>query len=136
VFYEVTPSYVVFEERPLGGHPVSRRIQAGFDVDVFGIVKSVPPERSPEYELVYRALSELADAIRPSTSDGCSIEVISLASTVIVDPRVHFQQEATLRIRIGHSRGLDQPAGAAEERTLQELQEQLGNLGIRRRGGL
>jgi hypothetical protein len=103
--------------------------------DVFGIVKGAPPDRSPEYELVYQALSGLADAIRSSTSDGCSIEVISLASTVIVDPRLRFQQEATLRIRITHSRGLDQPAGATEERTLHELQERLKNLGLKSRGG-
>jgi hypothetical protein len=77
----------------------------------------------------------LAGAIRPNTSDGCSIEVISLASTVILDPKLHFEQEATLRIRIAHSRGLDQPAGPAEERTLQELQEQLRTLGVKAGGG-
>lgn len=58
-FYEVTPSYVLFEERPPGRSPISRRIQA-----------------------------------------------------------------ASMSI------------SSAEERTLRELQEQLGNLGIRRRGGL
>ena len=134
-FYEVAPYYVLFEERPPGGHPSSRRIQAGFDVDVFGIVKGPAPEPSPEYELVFQALSQLAEAIRSHTSDGCSIEVISLASTVILDPKLHFEQEATLRIRIAHSRGLDQPAGPAEERTLQKLQEQLRNLGVRAGGG-
>ena len=134
VFYEVTPYYVLFEERPPGGHS-NRRIQAGFDVDVFGIVKGPAPQPSPEYELVYQALSRLAEAIRPPTSDGCSIEVISLSSTIIFDPKLHFEQEATLRIRIAHSRGLDQPAGPAEERTLQKLQEQLRTLGVKAGGG-
>ena len=133
-FYEVAPYYVLFEERPQG-HPNSRRIQAGFDVDVFGIVKGPAPQPSPEYELVYQALSRLAEEIRPPTSDGCSIEVISLASTIILDPRLHFQPEATLRIRIAHSRGLDRPAGPAEERTLQKLQEQLRGLGVKAGGG-
>jgi hypothetical protein len=133
-FYEVAPYYVLFEERPQG-HPSSRRIQAGFDVDVFGIVKGPAPQPSPEYELVYQALSRLAEEIQPPTSDGCSIEVISLASTIILDPRLHFQAEATLRIRIAHSRGLDQPAGPAEERTLQKLQEQLRTLGVKAGGG-
>jgi len=128
-FYEVAPYYVLFEERS-GGHS-NRRIQGGFDVDLFGIVKGPAPQPSLEYELVYQALSRLAEAIRPYTSDGCSIEVISLASTVILDPRLHFQPEATLRIRIAHSRGLDQPAGPAEERTLQKLQEQLRSLGVK-----
>jgi hypothetical protein len=134
-FYEVTPYYVLFEERPIGGHPSSRRIQAGFDVDLFGIVKGPAPEPSPDYELVYHALSQLAEAIRSQTSNGCSIEVISLASTVIIDPRLHFQPEATLRIRIAHSRGLDESAGPAEERTLQKLQEELRTLGVKARGG-
>jgi len=135
-FYEVTPYYVLFEDRPArGGHPSSRRIQAGFDIDIFGIVKGPAPVPSPEYELVYQAISRLAGAIRPHTSDGCSIEVISLASTVVLDPKLHFQQEATLRIRIAHSRGLDQPAGPAAERTLQELQEQLRTLGVKAGGG-
>ena len=134
-FYEVTPYYVLFEERPPGGHPSSRRIQAGFDVDVFGIVKGPAPVPSPEYELVYQALSRLADAIRPHTGDGCSIEVISLASTVVLDPKLHLQQEATLRITIAHSRGFGQPAGPAEERTLQKLQEELRALGVKAGGG-
>jgi len=56
-------------------------------------------------------------------------------STVILDPKLHLQQEATLRIRIAHSRGLDQPAGPAEERTLQKLQEQLRILGVKAGGG-
>jgi hypothetical protein len=131
VFYEVAPYYVLFEERPPGGHPSSRRIHAGFDIDVFGIVKGPAPEPSPEYELVYQAVSRLAEVTRPHTSDGCSVEVISLASMIILDPKLHFQQEATLLIRIAHSRGLDQPAGPAEERTLQKLQEQLGTLGVK-----
>ena len=134
-FYEVAPYYVLSEERPPGGHPTTWRIQAGFDVDVFGIVKGPAPEPSPEYGLVYQALSRLAEAIRPHTTDGCSIEVIPLASTIILDPKLHFQQEATLRIRIAHSRGLDQPAGAAEERILRELQEQLRTLGIKAGSG-
>ena len=129
-FYEVTPYYVLFEERSQG-HPSNRRVQAGFDVDVFGIVKGPAPQPSPEYELVYQALSRLAEEIRPPASDGCSIEVIPLASRVILDPKLHFQPEATLRIRIAHSRGLDQPAGPAEERTLQKLQEQLRSLGVK-----
>ena len=115
--------------------PDSQGHWAGFDVDVFGIVKGPAPQPSPEYELVYQALSRLAEAIRPPTSDGCSIEVISLSSTIIFDPKLHFEQEATLRIRIAHSRGLDQPAGPAEEHTLQELQEQLRILGVKARGG-
>lgn len=135
VFYEVAPYYVLFEEQPAGGHPTSRGIQAGFDVDVFGIVQGPAPEASPKYELVYQALSRSVEAIRSDTSDGCTIEVIPQESTVIFDFRSYFQEEATLRIRIAHSRGLDQPAGPAEERALQKLQEELKSLGVKARRG-
>ena len=134
-FYEVAPYDVLFEDRPPEGHASSRGIQIGFDVDVFVIVRGPAPQPSSEYELVYQALSRLAAAILSHSSDGCSIEVISLASTVVLDPRLHFQPEATLRIRIAHSRGLDQAAGPAEERTLQEFLEQLRSLGVKAGGG-
>ena len=31
-FYEVLPSYVVLEERPVGRPATTRRVQAGFDI--------------------------------------------------------------------------------------------------------
>jgi hypothetical protein len=37
VSYEVSPHYVVLKDRPAGAAPTSRRIQAGFDSDVYGI---------------------------------------------------------------------------------------------------
>ena len=36
-FYEVSPDYVELEERPVGLPAKTRRVQAGFNVDVYGI---------------------------------------------------------------------------------------------------
>jgi hypothetical protein len=130
-FYGVSPYYVVREERPNGAPAATRRIQAGFDIDVYGIKASLEPEPSPDYVLAYAALQKMVETVLLHTSDHCSIEVIPFPSTVILDTRRHLQPEDMLRIRITHTRGLDQPAGASEERALKEIQEQLNVLGVK-----
>jgi hypothetical protein len=129
VFYEVQPYYTVLEERTQGSRPVMRRIQAGFDIDVFGIKTSSEQKPGADYLVVYSALQKLVEAISPH-SESCSVEVIPFGSTVIIDTKRGFQQEGMLRIRIKH-RGVDQPAGVLEERVLKELKERLHNLGLR-----
>ena len=130
-FYGVSPYYVVREERPNGALATTRRIQAGFDIDVYGIKASLEPEPSPDYVLAYRALQRMVETVLLHTSDHSSIEVIPFPSTVILDTRRHLQPEDMLRIRITHTRGLDQPAGVSEESALKEIQEQLQALGVK-----
>ena len=130
-FYEVRPYYVALEERPNGAPAATRRIQAGSEIDVYGIKASLEPEPSPDYVLAYTALQKMAETVLLHTSDHCSIEVIPLFSTVILDTRRHLQPEDMLRIRITHTRGLDQPAGASEESALKEIEEQLQALGVK-----
>jgi len=130
-FYEVVPYYVVLEEHPHGAKAARRRIQAGSDINVYGIKSSPEPEPSPDYALVYAALHKVARTILSHTNDHCSIEVIPFPSTVILDTRRHLQAQDMLRIRITHTRGLDQPAGASEEHALKEIEEQLQVLGVK-----
>jgi hypothetical protein len=130
-FYEVIPYYILLEERPHGAKATPRRIQAGYDIDVYGIKSSLEPEAASDYALIYAALQGVVETIVPHTSDACLIEVIPFGSTVILDTGRHLQPEGMLRIRITHGRGLDQPAGAPEERALKEIQEQLHVLGVK-----
>jgi hypothetical protein len=129
-FYEVLPYYVVLEDRPPGAAATTHRIQAGFDVDVYGVEAVQEPGLSPDYELVCETIGNLVETVLPHTSDFCSIEVIPFGSTVFPDAARHFQQDAMLRIRITHERGLGRPAGAPEERALKEVLDQLRNLGV------
>jgi len=124
-FYEVMPYYVVVEDRLNGGKAARRRIQAGFDVDLYGMKSSLEPEPSIDYVLIYRALQKAVETVLSHTNDHCSIEVIPFPSTVILDTRRHLQPLDTLRIRISHTRGLDQPSGASEERALKETEQML-----------
>jgi hypothetical protein len=131
-FYEVEPYYVFLEE----GHGTpavkTRRIQAGFDVNVYGMRTSDDPGLpglSPGYALGYASILELAKTIQ-SRTNACSIEVIPFGSTAVLDTKSHLQPQAMLRIRITHQRGLEQPACKAEQHALEEVEKELRRLGV------
>ena len=132
-FYQVLPYYImvqimVQEERT---HATTKRIQAGFDIDVYGIKPSHEQHPGRDYVLGYVALEKLVETILPQTGESCSVEVIRFPSTVVFDPKRQFQEEGMLRIRITH-KGL-QPAGKPEERALKEIKERLHDLGLSQR---
>lgn len=127
-FYEVLPYYIVQEDRP---HRTTKRVQAGFDIDVYGIKPSHERHPGRDYVLGYVALEKLVETISPHTGESCSVEVIRFPSTVVLDAKRQFQEEGMLRIRITHQ-GL-QSAGEPEERILKEIKERLHDLGLRQR---
>ena len=136
-FYEVSPYYVV-RDGSRGGSlsSTARRIQAGFDVDIYGVnphntVEMPPPD---DYALGYADLQKVAEEISHRTSgDSCTLDVIPFASTVFFDVRHQGKLEAMIRIKISHSGDLDQPAGPPEQRVLEEVEQQLKSRGIVRR---
>ncbi|MFB3902042.1 MAG: hypothetical protein ACE15E_01190 [Acidobacteriota bacterium] len=127
-FYEVVPYYIVVEERPHGTTTGKHRILAGFDVDLYGMKTQYSHETEGHYFMVHVALKKMTEKVLLHSTDSCAIEVIPSGAAVFLDARSGLQ--ATLRIRITHGRGLDQPAGAPEERALKEVQEELRDLGI------
>ena len=134
-FYEVLPYYVVVEDANGRSSPTTRRVQAGFDVDIYGESpekKLVIPGPDPDYTLGYSELQKIAEELSRHTTDSCSLEVLEFPATVFFDVRRHAP-EALLRIRISHCRGLDEPAGLAEQRALEELEKDLKSLGVPRR---
>jgi|SRR5271166_46029 len=135
-FYEVSPYYVEVEERPVGLPAENRRVQAGFDIDVCG-VRTEDNELAmptPEvYALGYTELEKIAENVSRHATDSCSVEVIPSPSDLLVDVRDHAKVEGTVRIRISHYRGLDRPAGPAEQCALDEVEKELKSLGIAQR---
>src|SRR5271165_6356726 len=106
-FYEVSPDYVELEERPVGRPAKTRRVQAGFNVDVYGVrtednEPAMPPPH--EYALGCAELEKLAESISRHSTDSCSLEVIRFPSTAVIDSRNHGQVEAMIRIQISHGR--------------------------------
>jgi hypothetical protein len=132
VYYEVLPYYVVIEERHGSPSATTRRIQAGFDVDIYGGgIKNDPPWQSNNYQVGMEELKKVAEAVSHHSNESCSIEVIASCSDIVFDSGSDFQPQAMLRIRVSHYRGLDQAAGPAEEEALQQVERQLHDLGIR-----
>jgi hypothetical protein len=128
-FYEVQPYYTVLEERTQGPPATTRRVQAGFDIDVFGIKTSTEQKPGRDYLLAYGALQKMVAMILPHADKCCTVEVIPFDSTVVIDTKRQFQQEGMLRIRIRHNG--DGQAGDSEERLLKEIKERLSDLGIK-----
>ena len=130
-FYEVSPYYLVLKDNPGHASSTSRTIQAGFDLDLFGLnsdSESLLP--GPDYALASAEVRRLVETVASRTSNSCSVEVISFPERIVLGGSSHMEPEGMLRIRISHHRGLDQPYGKAEEQALRDLEEQLKKLGI------
>ena len=130
-FYEVQPYYTLVEEDTQGPPATTRRVQAGFDFDVFGIKTSAEQKPGQDYLLAYAALRKMVETILPHADKNCTVEVIPFGSTVVIDTKKQFQPEGMLRVRIAH-KGVGQ-AGESEERLLKEIKERLGELGLKHR---
>jgi len=131
-YYEVLPYYVVIEEGHGWPTANTHRVQAGFDIDIYGTrIDNELPLHSHKYALGYAELQKVAENTSHHPSTSCSIEVIPFLSTIFFDTRNHFQPQAMLRIRVSHWRGLDEPCGPAEEHALKEIEKQLQQLGLR-----
>lgn len=132
-FYEVSPYYLVFKENPGSPSAKTRTIQAGFDVDVFGVnTNKEPMLPGPDYALGCAEVEKLAHEIALRTTDSCSLQVIPFPDRIALGGPSHTEPEGMLRIRISHHRGLDQAYGPPEERALKDLESLLKQLGVSR----
>ncbi|PWT97651.1 MAG: hypothetical protein C5B51_30985 [Terriglobia bacterium] len=131
-YYEVLPYYVLIEEGHGSPAANTRRVQAGFDIDVYGRrVEDKLPSDSPNYAQAYAELQKLAEHAPRQPGSTCSIEVMTFGSTIFLDTRNHFQPLAMLRIRVSHCGDLSEPFGRAEEQALKEIERQLQQLGLK-----
>ncbi|HEU5233543.1 MAG TPA: hypothetical protein VFU50_11825 [Terriglobales bacterium] len=131
VFYEVVPYYVVQQEQRYGTARSTQKIQAGFDIDVYGTKESNEQRPARDYLLFCAALVGLINNLEPDDRS-CSIQLVPFPSRVVIDTKRQFQELGMLRIRIAH-RTLNEPAGPPEEHALKEIKERLDDLGISHR---
>lgn len=135
-FYEVLPYYASLDEGQGGFPAMSRSVQSGFDVDIYGVNTKnelAPPGPDSDYALGYAEVQKIAEQIAHQTSGHCSVEVIPFTSSAFLDARDHTKVEARIRIRISHLGDLGEPSGLSEQRALQEVEKQLKDRGIGRR---
>ena len=133
VRYEVRPYCVVLDERPTGAAPTEQRVQAGFDVNFYSALETsqMPLFRSEGVRSVVDYFESVAQEVQLKVGQRCTVEIIPYTDSVVFDTHQHFRPEAMLQIRISHDRGLDQPAGPAEEQAPKAIQERLHQLGVR-----
>ena len=135
VRYEVRPYYVVWEQRVPGGRAVDQKIQAGFDVDLYGTLGKVQLPlflESKEAHNVVDYFRMVAHEIQSKIEKhDTTVEVMPYENSLILDTQRHFQPEAMLRIRISHERGMNQPAGLPEEQALNGIREMLHGLKVK-----
>jgi hypothetical protein len=110
-----------------------QRIQAGFDVDLFGTLEKMdlPYLHRDEYGTVVHYFEEVAREVQSNVGQDCTVEVVSYWESLAFNTREHLQAEAMLTIRISHSRSLDQAEGPAEEQALKAVLERLHALGVK-----
>jgi hypothetical protein len=131
-FYEVLPYYGPAENGHLS-HPAGiQRVQAGFNVDIYG-VRTADDEPMPppaeEYGLGWAELQRIADTVSEYMADSCSLEVIPFPSVAIIDAR-NGKVESLIRLRISHRGGIHEPIGVPEQRALEEIEKTLRTLGV------
>jgi hypothetical protein len=132
-FYEVRPYYMVLDEHPAGAPRIEQKVQAGFDVNLYGILQTChfPVFHTAEGRLVLDYFGSVAREIQSTVGHECTVELMAETDSVVRDTRRHFQPEAMLRIRISHDRGLDQSAGPPEEQALKAIRNVLHELNVR-----
>jgi len=133
--YEVSSYYVVLDVRTFGVPPSQRRVHAGFDVDLYGTGLAHSSMVSTENSELRTTLDDFCAACREviaHLAENCTIEIIPFEGTLVLNAKSHFDPEALVRIRIAHLRGLDQPAGASEEKALADVVAILESLGVRK----
>ena len=137
-FYEVLPYYDVVDEGEENSHPTTRRVQSGFDVNIYGVTSknelAAPvPDSDSDYAMGCAEVQKIADEISHNAAGHCSVEVNRFSSSTFLDPEDHNKVEGRIQIRISHLGPLEEPAGQPEQQALQEVENRLKALGITRR---
>lgn len=124
--HQVSPYYIFLDEHPAGSQPIQRRVQRGFDVDLYG--SPLNGDLHADDELLRSTLDDLtavAEQIVPETANDGDIEVIPVEDTLVMNPNKHFKAEALLRIRVSHGGALDQSTGPHEEELVHAMVDKL-----------
>jgi hypothetical protein len=135
VHYEVCPYFVFADQSRAGAPHGTQKVQAGFDVNLYGFVAStqLPLFGSEGAHTVLNDFGQIAREIEMRVGNRCTVEIVPFTNSLVLDPQQHFRPQGMLQIRIRHVRGLEEPAGASEDGALKAVQELMRELEIKRR---
>ena len=118
-----------FEVWPAWSVASGPRRQVGFEVDLCG---GVEQPAAGARTAMYNELKRIAESVLPGDMGDVRVDVMPFDNSFHESPRRGFRPEVVVEIEITHSRAFEQPANAAEERCLRELEKGLAQLGVRR----
>lgn len=133
LFYQVSPYYVLDVEQPEGLRPIRRRVQAGFDVDLYATGAEKPLELTLGDQQLHSTLNDLEEVARellPPPVDGSDVAIVPFEDSLVLDTHRNLRHEAVVRIRITHWRGLSEPEGPPEEEALFQIRKKLRQSGV------
>jgi hypothetical protein len=133
--YEVSQYIVLLDDRPVGAAATIRRMVAGFDVDVYASRTDHASAVSFQNGDLQKTLDDICAACRETiaeTGESSTIEIIPFNSSLVLNVQHDFAPEALVRIRIAHSGGLGQRAGAGEEKARADIEKRLHAAGVKR----
>jgi len=134
VHYEVCIYFVLSEQCHAGAASTTQRVQAGFDVNLYGTpaTAELPLFHTQAAHTALNFFESAAREIQLKAGNQCRVEIIPCTDSVILDPQRHFRAEGMLQIRISHDRSLQEPEGPSEKLALASVQKLLDQLAIRR----
>ena len=101
-------------------------------MNIYGHPRDVAPlYGNEEGRGIVEYFESVAQEIQLRVGHLCTVEILPESDSLILDPQHHFRPQAMLTIRISHDRGLDQPAGPAEEQALKAIRETLRELEVK-----
>lgn len=133
--YEVSPYFVLLDQRTFGLPPSHRRIHAGYDIDLYGNgfeLGSALSFANGEPRKTWNELCAACRVVVARAAEYSTIEIIPYDATLALNVKSHLEPEARVRIRITHTGGLARPAGADEDKARAEVEKGLDSLGVKR----
>ncbi len=132
--YEIQPYFVMLDLRPETGPATEQRVQAGFEVTLYGELlpgEHLPLGDSQEARTIVAYFEDAVREIQSRVGQQCAVELVRYPDSLVLDPQHDFGAQAMLQIRISHTRGLGEPKGPAEDQALQALREKLRELHVK-----
>lgn len=133
-YYEVSPYYIVVDQHPVHGPRIERKVQAGFNVAIYGSLANqrLPLFQSQAAHTFVNYLESAAKEIASEAGNHCTIEIVPWTQSLTFDSQ-QLRPQGRLQIRIAHARGLGQSQESSEEFALHAILKLVHELGVRRR---
>ncbi len=122
-----------WELRPLVEMHEGRRVQVGFELDLYARLPDLSSQEESPMEALWQRLREIAESLPALLATGARIEVEPFEAADRLRPETGFAPEVMLQARLFHAADYFAPVGEADRQQLKLLEGRLSALGLRQR---